>query len=148
MQRIDTLLEKLTELNRLKEKATIIDVDLMMDYTRVVYADLQEWRKRIEFTDNISTIIQQPVSEHKHSDLKKSPSDNIEKLIGINDKYLFTTELFDNNNTLYLDTINILNRFDTYEQASNWLNSKYDWEEDNQAVLALTELLKSYYSNK
>jgi trimethylamine:corrinoid methyltransferase-like protein len=148
MQRIDTLLEKLTELNRLKEKATIIDVDLMMDYTRVVYADLQEWRKRVEFTDNISTITQQPVSEHKHSDLKKSPSDNIEKLIGINDKYLFTTELFDNNNTVYLDTINILNGFDTYEQASNWLNSKYDWEEDNQAAIALAELLKSYYSNK
>jgi hypothetical protein len=148
MQRIDTLLEKLKELNKLNEQATIIDIDLMMDYTRVVYADLQEWRKRIEFTDNIPTPIQQVDTDNKNTDSKKETSDNIEALIGINDKYLFTSELFDNNSTVYIDTINILNGFETYEQALNWLNSKYDWEEDNQAAVTLAELLKSYYSNK
>ena len=148
MQRIDTILEKLTELNKLKDKATIIDIDLMMDYTRVVYADLQEWRKRVEFTDNIPITAQQPAVEKEHVEPLKLKKGNLEAAIGINDKYLFTSELFENNTALYQDTLNTLNSFDTYEQATNWLNSKYSWEEDNQAAIALNELLKNHYSNK
>lgn len=153
MQRIDTILEKLAELNRLKEKATSIDVDLMMDYTRVVYADLQEWKKRIEFTENIPTatstiVVSTPQVDNVPKEVSPKKAANLEALVGINDKYLFTNELFSNNNTEYSNTLNTLNDFDNYEQAVNWLNSKYHWEDDNHAAITLMELLKSYYSNK
>ncbi len=50
MQRITTLLEKIKELNS-KQNISIIEVDLMMDYTKVIYADLLEWRGKVVFTE-------------------------------------------------------------------------------------------------
>lgn len=45
--RIPTILEKISALAAQPEKRSAIDVDLMLDYTRVLYADLLEWRSRI-----------------------------------------------------------------------------------------------------
>jgi len=39
MERISTLLEKIEALQR-RNNVTAIDIDLMLDYTRVLYADL------------------------------------------------------------------------------------------------------------
>ncbi len=45
--RIPTLLQKIAELADQPDRRTTIDVDLMLDYTRVLYADLLEWRGRL-----------------------------------------------------------------------------------------------------
>ena len=50
---MNTLVQKLSELTEKGEKNTIIDVDLMLDYTRVIYADLLEYRSRLLFTSNL-----------------------------------------------------------------------------------------------
>lgn len=44
MERIKNILQRLQELYYSKHQKSAIDVDLMMDYTRVMYADLMEWR--------------------------------------------------------------------------------------------------------
>jgi hypothetical protein len=46
LMRIPTLLQKIGELAAQPDRRTAIDVDLMLDYTRVLYADLLEWRSR------------------------------------------------------------------------------------------------------
>lgn len=51
MQRIATLLQKISELSN--ENATVIEIDLMMDYTKVIYADLLEWRNRVAFNSSL-----------------------------------------------------------------------------------------------
>jgi hypothetical protein len=48
--RIPTLLQKINELAAKPEQRTAIDIDLMLDYTRVLYADLLEWRSRLPAT--------------------------------------------------------------------------------------------------
>lgn len=48
--RIPTLLQKISELATQPERRTAIDLDLMLDYTRVLYADLLEWRSRLPAT--------------------------------------------------------------------------------------------------
>jgi hypothetical protein len=53
MERITTLLEKIKELNH-KPDPALIDVDLMMDYARVLYADLFEWRKKLAFNEAVT----------------------------------------------------------------------------------------------
>ena len=53
MERITTLLEKIRELNS-KPSAGIIEIDLMMDYTKVLYADLIEWRSKVAFTSAVT----------------------------------------------------------------------------------------------
>lgn len=45
--RITTLLQQLKTLAESTEPRSIIDVDLMLDYTRVLYADLLEWRSQL-----------------------------------------------------------------------------------------------------
>jgi hypothetical protein len=54
--RIPTLLQKIGELAEHPDRRTRIDVDLMLDYTRVLYADLLEWR------DKLSAPAPNPVS--------------------------------------------------------------------------------------
>lgn len=53
MQRITTLLQKINDLASKDKDAGVIDIDLMMDYTRVLYADLQEWRGRVSFNTSL-----------------------------------------------------------------------------------------------
>jgi hypothetical protein len=53
MQRIATLLDKIKELND-KPDPSIIEVDLMMDYTKVLYADLLELRNKKAFTEPLT----------------------------------------------------------------------------------------------
>ena len=53
MERIGILLDKIKELNS-KHDQSVIEIDLMMDYTRVLYADLIEWRNKISFNDTVA----------------------------------------------------------------------------------------------
>lgn len=46
MERIENILRRLQEVYYSRHEKTGIDIDLMLDYTRVMYADLLEWRKR------------------------------------------------------------------------------------------------------
>lgn len=48
MERIENILRRIQELYYSKHEKTGIDIDLMLDYTRVMYADLLEWRKRFK----------------------------------------------------------------------------------------------------
>jgi hypothetical protein len=51
MERIKNVMQRLQELYFSKHQKTAIDIDLMLDYTRVMYADLLEWRK--QFKDEV-----------------------------------------------------------------------------------------------
>ncbi len=54
--RIPTLLQKISELASQPERRTAIDMDLMMDYTRVLYADLLEWRSKLAATQQTQPL--------------------------------------------------------------------------------------------
>jgi hypothetical protein len=47
MERIKSILQRLQERYYDKNDKTTIDIDLMLDYTRVLYADLLEWRRTV-----------------------------------------------------------------------------------------------------
>lgn len=146
MQRIDTLLQKLNELARLKEKASLIEIDLMMDYTKVIYADLIEWRNRTQFIDRIPT---EPTSIENDTAINLADTyKNIENHIGINDKYQYISELFNNDTALYLDVINTLNSFENHNQASNWITSNYHWDDEHDTVQSFMLLLDRFYNSK
>lgn len=53
MERIGILLDKIRELNN-KGGQDLIEIDLMMDYTRVLYADLVEWRSKLSFNNPVA----------------------------------------------------------------------------------------------
>ena len=205
MQRVQTLLQKITELST-KEQHDIIEIDLMMDYTRVLYADLMECRNRLVFTGavpqpettppNVQPVVQetipepeiatiptqeettpayteqltytpeaetaalQQVYEPKHEALATSIStaqpttngDGITSLIGINDKYQFMNELFNNNREDYESVIDELETFENYPQAVSWLNTyvgnRYNWDADSETVQSFHSIIERYYNSK
>lgn len=193
MQRIQILLQKLSELSNQKGEPSLIDVDLMMDYTRVIYADLHELRNRIGFNsslpvsepeatepDNLSlenmepeliikdttNYIQEdePVQEIAIGTPEPMPAASaepepvlpisttaehtklsIKNLVGINDTYLFITELFDGDRNAYEHAISKLDHLDHYQQAVDWLREHYTWEEDSPATETFFSILERFY---
>jgi len=55
MERVKIFVQKIQELYYSKHPKSAIDIDLMLDYTRVMYIDLLEWRK--EFTEPVHSDI-------------------------------------------------------------------------------------------
>ncbi|PSK94571.1 hypothetical protein [Taibaiella chishuiensis] len=55
MERIENVLRRIQEVYYSRHEKTGIDIDLMLDYTRVMYADLLEWRKRFKEEPPVTT---------------------------------------------------------------------------------------------
>jgi hypothetical protein len=208
MQRIDTLLQKISELSSKGDKNTVIDIDLMLDYVRVVYADLLEWRGRMVFTGSLGTGVEEvspkqvrglqhietkeesPVtSELTTNSVSAMPAADLEevaetaiaevktgslpeqqekpvgppyyfpekkdirKIIGINDKYQFISELFNNDRDTYEKTLDEINKQDSYAGAINWMKENVlfvNENEDDSTETAQTfyDALNTFFSDK
>lgn len=75
------------------------------------------------------------------------PVRDIQSAIGVNDKFTFIRELFGGDRNLYHDTIQLLNNFDTFENAQDFLQSEFDWDMEDENVQKLINLLRRKYSN-
>lgn len=173
MQRIKMLLQKINEIAHKGDKATLIEIDLMMDYTRVLYADMAEIRSKLTFrtevpdidTNPISVKVEEPIQEiiaqpvQKQTVTTTTPVMNIpvpiikenkapiEQLIGINDKYQFISELFNNNTELYDTTIKEVGDFDSNQQAIDWLNANFKWDSENDTVQSFLSIINRHYNS-
>jgi len=93
--------------------------------------------------DNISkTNTKKDVS----SKMQSKPIQDINSAIGLNDKFIFIRELFNNDKDYYNETIQILNNFDNYENAIEFLNENFEWDEEDKNYIHLKELVSRKYS--
>ena len=74
--------------------------------------------------------------------LKGKPISDLTKAIGINDKFLFTKELFGGNAGLYTKTIKTLNNFDDINDAIIFIQDNFSWDDSNEAANQLIELVR------
>lgn len=162
MQRINTLLQKLTELAAQDVKPTIIDIDLMLDYTRVLYADLLEVRKDattvhippqpVSSVPRVDTGITDYVPDTTPPEIKYAdvPNNDIRTQIGINDKYLYISELFGDDKVAYDTAIKQLNSFNTLAEATAWVDNElsitYNWDKESETVHSFYNLLSNSFS--
>ncbi|MGB0166172.1 MAG: hypothetical protein ACPF8V_04890, partial [Luteibaculum sp.] len=83
--------------------------------------------------------------------LKKTPISDLPKAIGINQKYLFINELFNQNADHFHQVIQELNNCESYKQALTKVKGElvpnYDWDEENKHVLAFMDLVERRYLN-
>lgn len=159
MQRIPVLVQKLAELSEKGTELTAIDVDLMLDYTRVLYADLLELRKTVPtIVANRPEQAPAPQQEVEQEtipepiikiDTSEVPAIDIRTAIGINDKYLFISELFKDDRNAYDAAIRQLNTFTNLQEAmrftENDLQNKYEWDREDTTVQAFYTLLSSSF---
>lgn len=67
---------------------------------------------------------------------------DLKKAIGLNDRFRFKNDLFDNNETLLWDTIDALNALDSMSEAKAYLQTRFSWSDDNATVVYFYEILE------
>ena len=69
--------------------------------------------------------------------------------IGINEKYLFASELFEGNIELYSQAVVGLNALESLDQAMLFLDElakQYKWDQENESVLRFRDLVERRYN--
>lgn len=85
----------------------------------------------------------------KTEHLSKKPIDDIKLAITLHDKLLYIKDLFNGYSLAYSEAIELLNRFNTFEEASDFLKTTYaaknDWEKKKATAEKFYELLRRRY---
>lgn len=80
------------------------------------------------------------------SKLRKKPVEDLLKSIGINERYLFTKELFKGNSEAFMQHIKAVNNANTYEEAQHYLEKEviphFNWDVNNPAVSEFLDLVQ------
>lgn len=82
--------------------------------------------------------------------LKETPVKDLRKAIGINDRFLFITDLFRGDEAMYERSIKTINSFNIYPEAEYWINRelkvKIGWNNENKTVQHFDQLVKRRFS--
>ena len=85
----------------------------------------------------------------KSEQLSIKPISDIKLAITLNDKLLYVKDLFNGYNLAYSEAIEILNRFNTFEEAQRFLKTNYvtknNWESKQATADKFYALLKRRY---
>ena len=73
------------------------------------------------------------------------PVGNLMAAIGINDRFTFIRELFNNDAPAFENTLNILNEATNFNDAYNYMIQHHDWDMDSDAVQLLLEIIRRKY---
>lgn len=85
------------------------------------------------------------------SQLNQRQTRDLKGMISLNDKLLFVRDLFNGYSLAYSEAIELLNRFDTFESADNFLKQNYvvknSWSEKQDVADKFYELLNRRFSS-
>lgn len=91
-----------------------------------------------------------PGSESVADKLKQQPVSDLSSAIGMNERFLFTKELFGGDSVMYNDAVTYLNSLKSMEEARIYLESnfhgKYNWEMGSDTVIVFMELLNKRFA--
>ena len=73
------------------------------------------------------------------------PVSDILIAIGLNDRFYFTRELFNNDSDLFKTTITALNKLPDFDEARNYVKNEFGWEEENTTVELFMQIVKRRY---
>lgn len=78
--------------------------------------------------------------------LKEEPLKDIKKAIGLNDRFIFITELFRGDEAMYERSLKTINHFTIFPEAEFWiqreLKLKLGWRDDHPSVKHFDQLVK------
>lgn len=82
--------------------------------------------------------------------LTETPIRDLRKAIGINDRYVFISELFRGDETMYERSIKTINNFSIYQEAYYWmereLKLKLAWDTDRKSTQLFYQLVRRRFS--
>lgn len=78
------------------------------------------------------------------------PIKDLRTAIGINDKFLFTENLFNKEDAIFESSIKTINAFKNFAEAQFWIKqnirNKYQWDEGSEIVMNFDQLVKRRFS--
>lgn len=84
--------------------------------------------------------------------LKRQPVSDLKSIINLNDKLLFIKDLFNGYSLAYSEAIEIINRFDSFDAADNFLKTNYaqknNWTSKQATADKFYELLNRRFADK
>ena len=98
-----------------------------------------------------SKPVVEPVVEPPVAELVEAPEENKESvaelrnlmsIIGLNDRFRFRHDLFSDSNDLFKETIEILNTIENFDKAVDYLQGKFNWDEENATVVYFYDIIK------
>lgn len=100
-----------------------------------------------QYQQNITKTVSDVMSKKQNekdlsSKLQLKPIKNLKSAISINDRIMFTKELFDNDADFYNEIIEKLNGMNNLDEALEHLKMEIDLTEESEAVQKFTELVQ------
>ena len=153
----------------LPEGEKIVDV-LKID-EKEIEEELNQIKKNAEIKNSLSTNARQDLKsfDEKESDisigknltlndqlketktelsekLNDTPIKDLKKSIGVNDRYVFISELFNNDEALFEKSIKTINGFSIFPEAEYWikreLKLRLGWKESSEAAKQFDQLVR------
>ena len=99
--------------------------------------------------ESLNDRLKQDKKELAHV-LKDSPVKDLRKAIGLNDKFVFISELFRGDEQMYERSIKTINTFHILAEAEYWMNRelkvKLGWNDNKEAVQHFYQLVRRRFS--
>ncbi|MBI9060446.1 MAG: hypothetical protein JEZ14_00555 [Marinilabiliaceae bacterium] len=70
------------------------------------------------------------------------PVSDIRKAFGLNDRFYFQRELFNGNPDLFNQTLDQINQMDSYDSATHFLRSNFQWTDENEVADSFLKSVK------
>ena len=102
-----------------------------------------------EESPSVNDILKTPIRELSHK-LTDAGIKDLKKAIGINDRFLFISDLFRGDEAMYERSIKTINSFSILPEAEYWirreLKTKLGWTDANLTVVHFDQLVKRRFS--
>jgi hypothetical protein len=110
----------------------------------------KEVNEAVERQESFNDRLKENRTELMHS-LKDAPIRDLRKGIGINDRFVFISELFRGDEPMYERSIKTINSFNIYPEAEYWMNRelkiKLGWEDTRETVKHFYQLVKRRFAS-
>ena len=109
----------------------------------------KEVNETIGHQESFNDRLKEIRTELMHS-LKETPIRDLRKGIGINDRFVFISELFRGDEPMYERSIKTINSFNIYPEAEYWMNRelkiKLGWDDTKEIVKHFYQLVKRRFA--
>jgi hypothetical protein len=109
----------------------------------------KEVNETVGHQESLNDRLKENRTELMHS-LKETPIRDLRKGIGINDRFVFISELFRGDEPMYERSIKTINSFNIYPEAEYWMNRelkiKLGWDDTKEIVKHFYQLVKRRFT--
>ncbi len=145
------------ELKETKKRKPIIPADVADDFAETKEVKAADKKQETKTEEEEILTINQKISSQlgdkvlgRTAELGVKPISDLKLAITLNDKLLYVKDLFNGYNLAYSEAIEILNRFNTFEEASRFLKTNYvtknNWDGKPATTEKFYSLLKRRYT--